>query len=415
MYTSIFAPRTSQRRPFFAGLEFALVALLLCVFTRVALPSLAVGIPEEFFSGTQGDGFFLQLFYYGCYMLSIVLMARYMMPMAALLFARPVMLIFIGYIIALSLTSSAPAYSLSAAIEYGFATLFGTYIAVRFSYEEYVRMLCIIFTSILVISFVFVVIFPDIGLQKIGNDYAIRGAFQNRNTLAYFMSLGAPLLLLYGSSKLSRFSALYILAGVAALLLIYTSYALTAKITVSVSLLLIGGLLWARNTHFRRVIVWFLACYIGIFVIALLTLYYHDILAAFGKDPTLTGRVEYFALALNEILASPIFGTHGAPLYVEFLGVENVPANAFSGHLNMLMFYGATGLLIYMLLIIHHAIGAVAFLNRWPSATRLWPIVFLCFWVLGNITEAATLGVFFWTLFSAHLIGFRTWYSQSST
>ena len=413
--TSFFAPHAPLRARFFASFEFVLITLMLTLFTRVGLPPLIVGLPEEYLTGEQGDPFFLQLFYYGCYLTVAALIFRYMLQVGTMLFARPVLLVYIGYILALSLTSDVLSYSLSTVIEYAFATLMGAYIAIRFNYEQYTRILCIAFMTVLYLCLLYAVFLPHIGLQQVGGDFALRGAFQNRNMMAYYMSMGGPLLLLYGFSNVSRYSSLYIISGIIALITIYTSYALTAKIITTAMLFLMVGLSWAERSRLRLSIFTSICLYVGIVVGASLSLYYSDILAFFGKDPSLTGRVAYFARALEEIIASPIFGTHGAPFYIEFMGVANIPANAFSGHLNILMFYGGIGLFIYCLLMLYHAVGAVHFLKDCPGALRLWPLVFLCFWMFGNITESATLGVFFWALFSAHLIGFRTWYARSST
>ena len=96
--TSFFAPHAPLRARFFASFEFVLITLMLTLFTRVGLPPLIVGLPEEYLTGEQGDPFFLQLFYYGCYLTVAALIFRYMLQVGTMLFARPVLLVYIGYI-----------------------------------------------------------------------------------------------------------------------------------------------------------------------------------------------------------------------------------------------------------------------------------------------------------------------------
>jgi O-antigen ligase len=130
------------------------------------------------------------------------------------------------------------------------------------------------------------------------------------------------------------------------------------------------------------------------------------LLQLMGRDNTLTGRTDLWTLALEEIAHRPWLGYGYSAFwiykldYVASLFDWGVP-HAHNGFLELALNIGVIGVAIFTIGFIRSFARALRGLRIDTSAAGLWPILFLSFVLLYNLTESTVLGhnSLYWALY----------------
>jgi O-antigen ligase len=119
-----------------------------------------------------------------------------------------------------------------------------------------------------------------------------------------------------------------------------------------------------------------------------------------GKDPMLTGRVPLWVLSAVMALRRPWFG-YGFDAfwlpdepYVQKIWqlLRWQPPHAHNGILELWLELGVVGVGLYLLVFAYYVIKAVRFMHGNSDPVGAWPLMFLTFLFLANLTESAFLG-----------------------
>jgi O-antigen ligase len=391
------------------GAKLLFMALMLVLFTRIILPLEIIGAPEDDYLVQTRDTGLLGLFYLFCYGLVSLLMLPSILAIFRALLKQPVLLIFLAYVTISVGFANPVSESLPKAIEYGFASALGIYMAQTLSYAQYIRLIRALLLAVALLSLFYVLVMPYGTVASPDGVVSLRGGFQNKNTLGIYgalISLFFGLLSLDGASRHKWFHRFLALLG---LIFLVASGAGTSQVSF---LAVVMALLMVRALQASPITALVSLAFVVTFTFVaagLLVWYYDAILAFFGTDRTWTGRLTAMIAIFDVIETNLFFGTHGTNVAMEF--IQGVPrGNAHSGHINLLLFYGLTGGVLFFLLFVKMARRAIYFITK--SSISLWMIAFFLFILLTNIAEASTEGVVFWAMLIAQSTGAKRWKIQ---
>jgi len=254
---------------------------------------------------------------------------------------------------------------------------------------------------------------PGYGVMNDISPGAWQGIYTHKNILGRVMALGAiSFMFLAITSPQHRrigWGGFLLL-----LVLVLESRSLTALLALLAALSLIPVLL-----ALRRRAVFIPSLTMALFALALLTVWLtgssHDVVNAFGRDSTFTGRADLWQSASTVISKRPWLG-HGygtgwvgggddATTDIAQFTEWNAP-NAHNGFLNLTLDLGFVGLILFLVASAVALHRAIRHLRVDPSMEALWPPVLLTFVLLTNLMESLLLkyNSIDWLLYVATLL-----------
>ena len=306
--------------------------------------------------------------------------------------------------------SDAPDVTLRRSFALVGTTALGIWLAARFPAATLLRLLAAALGLVAVLSLVFAVALPALGVDQDVHAGAWRGVFIQKNTLAQVMVLGAIVCalaasglgrlrwagwggaalctgLVLGSTSKTGLAILLTFAALVPLLRTLRGRLSRVRIVLAFAILAGGGAgLWAAaNTE--------------------------QVLSALGRDATLTGRTDLWAAAVERISERPVAGYghsafwlgHSGPSAAVLERVGWEAPHAHNGALDLALDLGLLGLALYVLGYAVATARAAASLRRIHTAEGAWPLVFLLLVLLYNVTESVILrpNNLFWVLYVA--------------
>jgi exopolysaccharide production protein ExoQ len=310
------------------------------------------------------------------------------------------------YIVASTLWSQVPNFTLRRALVMGGTSVIGIYFASRFSLREQLRILCWTFALIAGASIAMAILPPHLGIEGSGAHVgAWRGAFIQKNYLGRYLTLGClSFYYLEGESNLVRLGGLW-LCGL--MVLLSQSKSALAFLLV---LLVFARLFWFLRLSLNRLIPTILG--ISAVVSTTITLVWLNIdylLGLLGRDMTLSGRTRLWALLWVKFLQHKWLGYgFGGFWPVEYVSIwlqssNFFPMHAHSGYLDLLLAMGLVGATLFVYIFVSTAARSVAFLRSRPTRESEWPLTLLAFLFLYNISEVTLLheSSLFWIVLTA--------------
>jgi exopolysaccharide production protein ExoQ len=275
------------------------------------------------------------------------------------------------------------------------ATLLGIALAVRFSFQEQLRILSWLFRIIAVLSLACIVLLPSYGIK----DGEWRGIFEYKNAMGSMMGLSVLIEWLLRpdsrSSKILRRFALLLSA-----ILLLCSNSITPAVVLVVALLLIEIYRFAALR--LRVPLYAICLATSLVVTAGVTLLIANsdsVTGAVGRSSTFTGRTEIWSFVVSFIAQRPIAG-YGYSGFWLGASQESIEVNramrglvmySHNGYLEMLLTLGGIGLLLTLAFLGIGMKRALSFSEQRQAGTELWPLAFLLYFVLHNLGECSIL------------------------
>ena len=315
-------------------------------------------------------------------------------PIRGLFTVSPLMAVIV-FTFASVLWSQDPALTARRSIALALTVVFGVYFALRFKPKEQFRLLAWAFLICIIFSF----IFELFGLNyQMGSGWY--GIFFIKVHLGRNMALGA-LIFLFWEKVESKHSAVARVGLVASIVLVALSRDVTSWIVLTVMLILLPYLQWTLRRSIRWALggIGFLLA-LGTFSVMYVWTHLDTFTAFLGKDPLLTGRVPLWILSTVMAMRRPWLGYGFDAFWLPDEGaVQRIwhilrwePPHAHNGILELWLEIGLIGTALFLIVFVYYVTRALRMLRSSSEATAAWPLMFLLFLFLANLTESVFLG-----------------------
>ena len=295
------------------------------------------------------------------------------------------------------------------------ATLFGLYLASRFSLKEQVRIVAWALGIVTVFSLLYSLVFRGAAVETGFNAGAWRGPMLQKNLLARLMVICAPPLLMVALEKNKYRYVVWIvfIMAVALIVLSTSKSALIICLTLLFLLPLYNAMKWSDSLVIPLSIS--LILILGFATTALVS-NWEPFLFKLGKDPTLTGRTDIWAACLEKIWQRPWLGYGYQAFWQDGGGGEYVwkimnfrVYSAHNGLLNIAVELGFTGMSFFLLSVVTAYIRGLICVRANKRLEDLWPITCVTFLLMYNQTESTNTepNSIFWILYVAATLSMR--------
>ena len=272
-------------------------------------------------------------------------------------------------------------------------TLIGIYCAATYSIAAFQRLLITALLGMVAASGVACLFHPYLVIDPASGG-SLQGLTGAKNYFGEYMALLVLLTITYDWR--TRWYWARLLIGTGAIGLLLAAHSATAILSLApVVLLLLPSLTFLRRAPRLAIPVLMITIMAGTIGGRAVAPSENAILGALGKDTTLTGRSEIWAIAERAIGRYPVLG-HGfdafweSPLGGLLLGDElswEVP-HSHNGYLELLLGLGWCGMALLALAIARTARDALAWGWQSQGLSAMWPFSFLVVLLLHSITEA---------------------------
>lgn len=387
-------------------LEQGYVIVTLLLFAQAFFPFFQAGQMDSVADGNA----LLQTIWKIIYGIAAVLIFVHRKRVMAVLARDKLSLVLLLMIVLSALWSAAPEITVRRSVAFVGTNLFAIYLASRFTLREQFQMVAWVLLSGALISVVVSILMPDIGKMLYQGSSAWRGIFPHKNQLGRLMSLGAIVFFLLFMMKIWPRWLTVGGFGLSVVLLLLSE----SKTALIVLLLLLGCIPFLRTlrwNEYARILLWLPVGLAGICVSVLVLTYLEPILRYFGRDLTLTGRTGLWDIVSEMILQHPWLGYGYSGFWLGWEGESAYiwrvtfwePPNSHNGFLDVTLDIGLLGLGLVLLSFLSRIRRALPYQMSSQSWEHDWPMLFLFYLVLCNLTETTLLdhNSFFWTLFIA--------------
>ena len=293
--------------------------------------------------------------------------------------------------------------SLFSGVQLIFTTVFAMYAGWRLGARRTAQALAVAFAFIAVCDIIFVVLLPKYGVMNFYYPGAWQGVYFLKNNLAADTELGLVTFVMLGLSRTSRFRVIYLGLAALSVLLVLGSQSKGGLVL----LLLLPFFLYSLNlfrlrgakawpTQVGVVVAATTAVTVGLFL-------YKFVLAALGKDTTLTGRTQLWSFAMGSVQSKPALGFGYDSYWTDTSTWGGAALNVsttwdahslHNGWLEVLVQGGVIGMAIYAAFAVMLFIYGFKALRLSRDAMNGWPLMIIIF-------------VFGWSLFRADLLKHR--------
>jgi exopolysaccharide production protein ExoQ len=294
-------------------------------------------------------------------------------------------------------------------IELAGSTLFGFYLAARYSIREQLKLLAWTFAMIIILSFFMAIVTPAYGTMSAGvHAGAWRGIYTHKNWFGRMMTIGGIVFLILAMDEKQQKWWYWMGFGCSfwLLLLSRSSSSILNCVTVFALIPIYSIFRWRYLILLPTVIA----------VVAFsssLSLWFNEnaatVLGSIGKDATLTGRTDMWPSIIEMIAKEPWLGygysafwnDWNSPGATVWYAAKWTPPNAHNGLLDLWLDLGLLGVVVFAISFVIVLLRGLAWFRIDKSWQSFWPILFPTYLMLANVSESSLLNFneIFWVLY----------------
>jgi len=314
------------------------------------------------------------------------------------------------------LWSDYPSITMNRGIALFGTSLFGIYFGSRFTLKQQLNLLGWSFGIIVFLSFAFAVALPRYGIMGGVHAGTWRGIFTHKNVAGRAMVLSSTvfLILAAGAPKFRPLPWFLLLLSVFFVIMTRSFTALT-NLGLLISIFFALKIMrWRYDVRLLTLITSFLLAG-SAYIVVMLNL--ENILAAFGKDLTLTGRSELWPLVIEMIERRPWFGYGYGGFWQGINSAAGEVWRAYgwaaphshNGFLDLSLDLGLITLGLFLFELFAILLLSVIRINRTQGNEYFLCVLFPLFIALYSLTESTIMGrnTLFWVVFVAIAISTR--------
>lgn len=419
------APGISRSRVKPAWLEYGFAMFALFILTDAIFPLLRKEAEVDV-DASQGDPT-TQIILGVIYLIACVLLLY--RRQLKLLVKDPYLVAVVGLCVMSAAWSVDPAVTLRRSAAFVGTTLFGVYLASRFTFSQQLKILAGTLGFAAVLSIAFAIAAPRYGIMVGEHAGDWRGIYDHKNILGLMMVLSAMSFLLVAITNRKRTMMWWAGFGVSvAVLLLSRSMSSVVVLTGLIVALPVFGMLRWPAVRWRRSFIPPLMVFGGVGVVAFAAYIFiepkiiSDVMESLGRDKTLTGRTDIWAMVFYMISRRPWLGYGYGAFWLDTGKESNdvwtevgwQPPHSHNGYLEVCLAIGVVGLVLFLL-------GSGAAFKRgirWirdvELAEAFWPLAYLSFLFLYNFSEPTFLkhNSVFWVLYVTTVVSLRNYERQ---
>ena len=273
------------------------------------------------------------------------------------------------------------------------STLFATYLGERYTLEKQAELLAHVFCCMMAAICILYFVAPRYVIDYVSHPGAWKGLSAFKNAFGQYMGIALILLLLV---KFRRFEWMRYLFIVLAALLLHLAQ---SAASLFCCLLVIAVMpLWrlVRVTKKQKPAIYTAAATLLLGGTYLFTMHSARVFYLLGRNSSLSGRTDLWAAAWAAILRHPLLG-YGFDTFWASLGGEALDTRVAAGwmaqrsdngFLDLGLGLGMLGTLLFLFLFAVAFRGAIVYLGSKRQPIGLWPITYLCFFLIHNMSES---------------------------
>ncbi len=371
---------------------------------------LSGGANEGDDSGETNTSLILVLFFFN-YLVTLFLLVLRWKKVMQVMKKEKIIFLLVGIAVFSFVWSSLPKKTLTRGIAIVGTSLFGLYLASRYTIKEQLKLLGWMYGIAVILSFLFIGALPQYGIMGGIHQGKWRGIYNHKNTLGKVIVPGIAVFLLLASSS-KKYSWLFWMAFSLAFILLLRSgstSSLLNGVTLIAASISFRVFRWQDNLMVPSTIA--IGSFGAIFYVVV-SVATEAILKALGKDTTLTGRGDMWPYIFEMIGQKPILGYgYGAfwsgpdtPSFYIWRATGWTPPNSHNGFLDLWLQIGLIGLLIYIFGFLAVTLPkAFYWLRATKTSDGFWPLTYITYMFLANISETTLMiqNDLFWVIYVA--------------
>jgi O-antigen ligase len=302
--------------------------------------------------------------------------------------------------------SAAPDTTLMRGFALAGTSLFALWLSARYSLAQQLKLLAWALVPIVLWCLYMAATFPG---SLIFDDFT--GIFEHKNVLGRAMTL-STLVFLFTAWTHRRRAGPFLFAALSVILLIIAKSA--TALVVLLTLLGLIPLFRILKQDSRIAIVLGIIAVLAAGVGLLFAASHITVLTSIlGRDATLTGRTELWPMVIDMIGKRPVLGYGYEAFWLKDLSLRIAvdegagwrAQHSHNGFLEVALAMGLLGLTVYVIGLVRGIARALRWMRAQEGITAQWPLLFLCFFVLYNLTEVTALArnSIYWALYVSAL------------
>jgi len=278
------------------------------------------------------------------------------------------------------------------------STLFGAYLATRYTLREQLKMFAWALGIAALLSIVIALILPSYGVHQTGPHLGLwRGVFSHKNVLGRTMNVSALVFALLSLGNYRHQWLLWTAFGLSVILIIFSG-SVTALATLIFLVIMMPVYALLKKLRYKPlVIALMLFVLLSGYVVAFLLVNSSDIVGLIGKDPTISGRTHLWPLLSTYIKQNILLG-YG---YQAFWSKESLAissglmwsiTHAHNGFIELLLGLGCLGFILFMLSFMQTLFKSIKQMYFSKAALEVWPLqLLLTICIIDSTIEATIL------------------------
>lgn len=316
--------------------------------------------------------------------------------------------VLLGVCIISCLWSTAPTVTLIRSVAIIGNSLFGVYLATRYSLKQQLQLLSWTFGIAIILSLLFAVGLPKYGIMSGLHAGTWRGIFVHKNVLGKVMVLSSVVFLL--TSLNEHKNKVFLWGGFVFSIILLLISKSSSSVIIFIIIMMIFFII--RTLRLRYILLFpvlsFLTIVGEVFYLCLVA-NTETLLNSMGKNADLTGRGPLWEAVLDLIWQRPWLGygfsgfwkDWNSPSAAIWRMVGWNPPNAHNGLLDLWLDLGLLGLTIFLIGLLANLVKGLAWIRMSRTAESFWPVMYIIYFWLSNQTESALLrqNEIYWLLY----------------
>jgi exopolysaccharide production protein ExoQ len=382
--------------------EQGFTILSLILYSSGPLPLLLMGGAGQGIlevSPDPTDYSILQALFFANYLVTILLLIARWKKAIHVVTKDWTICLLMGIALASLMWSSIPKITQVRSIALVGTSLFGLYLASRYTIRQQLKLLGWSFAIIVIMSFLFAFLIPKFGIMSSGvHAGAWRGIYVHKNMLGKMMAIGATVFLLLAmDAKENRWMPwLGVALSVTLLLLSKSSSAIGNFLTMFALIPVYTTLRWRYHLLVPAIIAVITS---GSIMSLWLSANAKVLLESIGKDVTLTGRADMWPFIIEMIQKQPWlgYGYNGfwndwdSPGAYVWYAAQWTPPTSHNGFLDLWLELGLLGILVFAIGFGINLLRGLKLFRIDRSWQSFWTLLYLTFIILANLGESSLL------------------------